>query len=978
MTSINKLTQNKSANADDLVPIWDSENRRTRSLSLQSISEFVETSDGKYIASGLYKDGKLTLNYSDGGSFTVSGFVFKSTQLKDMPVSLQPGKTLVVNQSGDGYELADSAGSENVTEGSIPQKGSDSFVDSPMSVDESGIKTPGSFTADELITNISSLNLGHQKKIVGIGEGVGIHDLSIDKHNFIITQELDKEEDTRAYQYKQEEYQLINIQPEFDTTLQDPEFTFTTQTGNQILYGFEFKVNTTQNNCVAQIFRSSEVLSLGSDAKPIWQDKFSNVQSDVLQRIDAVILDGQTDYTFKITGEFLGNTEGKMYYSIGFRLATKQNLIGTESGLNVESVVAGNQIYVNNDDPSNPIVSWAPGGEFLPGVNVSQGGKPVENAANTLDFSDDQFLLTTNNKGQVQIELGNTTPSTNVVGLFESTTELLAEYPNPADGLYAYVLQGEGKYPDDRYESLGGQWIGMGGITGETVVDDVKYKSLILGSGLKAEDDLGGAKISLDGNTPVFTFDVTTDSTRSVDAFFTGKTINIIQTPPLIDIPMEITLVDHSEFKTGDTIKISADRDSDNAYKNYYFAVFYNDSNNRQLAKYPANNITMIRTQTSWDVQLDGRYTNVSIRPKPQFDIPYAPNEQYNTPVNAIVFAESASVGFEVDENTSNRIVKVDLDSLTENYTLKSKFDAKSGYDDLVSSGGSTKTITYSDNAKILKLTNSTVKVEMLQSMSSDSSPQGYFKYINAHNDNVDFEWYDRNGNRITNNVPSVCPRDAVIEVFADYAKDQYALSFSQTKAVSSTVSDSQNPVSKNFINVSNISVDYPTNANGEQYRPNNVIVMVLDTSNMISGLNINVTSSDSYAGHYNSVGAVCINDYGEWSLQSNFNAYRLNDGTNTYCVFSKSSGSWVLVVADVDHNNNGSLVGGSPINLYNDGQLPESYGDYLIQNDLESIESEYFTQADVDIDYYTNSDANSYFNVSFGSAKPAGVIFYK
>ena len=115
MTSINKLTQNKLANADDLVPIWDSENRRTRSLSLQSISEFVETSDGKFIISGSYKDGKLTLNYNTGGGITVEGFAFKSTDLSDMPQLLEAGKALVVDKYGEKYELQSIDGSANIT-----------------------------------------------------------------------------------------------------------------------------------------------------------------------------------------------------------------------------------------------------------------------------------------------------------------------------------------------------------------------------------------------------------------------------------------------------------------------------------------------------------------------------------------------------------------------------------------------------------------------------------------------------------------------------------------------------------------------------------------------------------------------------------------------------------------------------------------------------------------------------------------------
>lgn len=1205
----------------------------------------------------------------------------------------------------------------------------------------------------------------------------------------------------------------------------------------------------------------------------------------------------------------LGDAQQEIYYKLDITELEEKTV--TVDG--VESVVAGNKMFVDNSDPKNPIVSWDPSGDLLPGVNVSKDGVQVLSAADTLNFSGSfDVVKAKDTGGTVNIELSTAARGTNEVGVFESTTDLLAAYPTPEDGLYARVLQENNNLPDDRYESKGGSWIGMGGVAGQVIVDANKSLGLIMGDGLKAEDDGGNSKISLDGNTPVLTFDVTNDSTRSVDTTYVGKIINIIQTPPSISIPMQITLVDHSQFKTGDTIKISADRDGDDAYTNYYFAVYFNDAGGRQIAKYPANNITMVRTNTTWDVQLDGRFTNVSIRPKAAFNIPYAPDEQYNTPVNAFVFAESPAVEFQIDEDTNTRIVKVELDKaipedptfktinidtfgsgqpnftaaikqdselhtiidatrefrvqykdigtgistsvfgidnnqaqflvpiyqgadkvalekdvplipdagyvenysqadlktvqvayqgkygddrnfypasttqdsngwvqeeftgtkvirskdantgavgdkvleLTPNrvthrkqpyfnddrlatrtnnhianttsfndliytngqnvnewiadnpdytpaqlldiifackvlgltnwivsattsnnnyngtfptsyqqielhktggsarnfmraynkespthyfaphkageapvwkvyayqedisneiaadkakgiwiggvikdtltdgnqssdefkctnpkhfiefkktnvaadffrfrqsgsaesssitvhlhpdsglsnqrfrfttadgkyqeksiksgdtwrfylrkgdypyyervqdgtassyayegqglgvpefeyvttqtinqsqpvglyynalndgssigdielskddgyrefqviihgmtkttrdwrvgtgtpgrfsdkrvrtgevwqcrvmvdwnvssntqfywtrlddgtagYILEDEFNAKSGYSALVSGGGSTKTVTYGDNAKILKISNATVKVELLQGMNADTRPHGYFKYINSHNADVAFEWYDRAGNRISNNVPSVCPKDTVVEVFADYAKDEYVLNFSQSKVISSTISQAQEPQFKKFINESTVNVDYPINADGNQYRPQNVVVTVLDTDNLISELNINVTSSDGYSGHYNSVGSISIDSSGQWSTESRRNAYRLDDGTNTYCVFSDSLNAWVLIVSDVDHNHTGSSTGGVPVNLYNDGQLPSSHGDYSIENNLDSIDSEYFTQADVDIDYHTNSDGNSYFVVKFGSAKPAGIVFYR
>ena len=316
----------------------------------------------------------------------------------------------------------------------------------------------------------------------------------------------------------------------------------------------------------------------------------------------------------------------------------------------------------------------------------------------------------------------------------------------------------------------------------------------------------------------------------------------------------------------------------------------------------------------------------------------------------------------------------------TSSFVLEEDFNSKSGYSKLSSGGGSTHRIEFWENGTIFKLSNSKIEVRLLEGMhDEDGQRHGYVKYINSRGSDVDFEWYDRNGNQIINStVPSVCPADTVVEIFANYSTDDYAINFSQSKLISSSIAESQEPDFKKFINESSVTVDYPINAVGEQYRPQNIVVTVLDTQNLISGLNVTVTSADSFNGHYNTVGAVSIDSNGEWSVNSKTNAYRLDDGTNTYCVYSDSLEGWVLIVTDLDHNNIGSITGGTPINLYNDGQLPARYGDYTIDNNLDSVESEYFSIADANIDYHTNSGANSYFTVTFGTAKPAGIIFYR
>ena len=130
--------------------------------------------------------------------------------------------------------------------------------------------------------------------------------------------------------------------------------------------------------------------------------------------------------------------------------------------------------------------------------------------------------------------------------------------------------------------------------------------------------------------------------------------------------------------------------------------------------------------------------------------------------------------------------------SPTGTFASQEEFTAKSGYSSVTSGGGSTHRIEYWENGSILSISNSKVEVRLLEGM-SDENKHGYVKYINTRNADVDFEWYDRNGNIMSNSsIPNVCPANTVVEIFADYNKDQYFLNFGQSKVINTISEEDQ------------------------------------------------------------------------------------------------------------------------------------------------------------------------------------------
>jgi len=276
--------------------------------------------------------------------------------------------------------------SGNVSPNTIPvaDETGESLKDSPFTVEEDGtVVTEGSLRAAELITSIASLNLGDQKKISGVGEGVEVHDMSHNVHKLLINQPLNMFGQSRSFHYAQQDYQLIPIQPVHDTLINNPEFAIFTSLGDQILYSFEVKVPEVQEKCVAEIYRLN-------DPNPIWKEEFFNVASDELQLGKPVVLDGNTNYVFKITGDFYGNAEGKMYYSIGARLAEKSFLLderdkvevdGTQNpsiitGEGLESRDLGENVEISLSGKTS-VVEFDVNVDGMPTVDSSYAGKEI-------------------------------------------------------------------------------------------------------------------------------------------------------------------------------------------------------------------------------------------------------------------------------------------------------------------------------------------------------------------------------------------------------------------------------------------------------------------------------------------------------------------------------------------------------------------------------------------------------------------------
>lgn len=85
MTAINRLTNKANLDDNDLIPIWDGDAGRTRSVNASALEKYVsnEPGEGVYVKSGSFANGVLTLTYNNGQFFNVDGFDSGSIDLID-------------------------------------------------------------------------------------------------------------------------------------------------------------------------------------------------------------------------------------------------------------------------------------------------------------------------------------------------------------------------------------------------------------------------------------------------------------------------------------------------------------------------------------------------------------------------------------------------------------------------------------------------------------------------------------------------------------------------------------------------------------------------------------------------------------------------------------------------------------------------------------------------------------------------------
>ena len=173
------------------------------------------------------------------------------------------------------------------------------------------------------------------------------------------------------------------------------------------------------------------------------------------------------------------------------------------------------------------------------------------------------------------------------------------------------------------------------------------------------------------------------------------------------------------------------------------------------------------------------------------------------------------------------------------------------------------------------------------------------------------------------------------------------------------------------FLNESTVIVPW----NNPNHQPVSE-VHVLDSSEQISGLGMTVSDDFNgyYTGTYISAGSHSITASGLWTEQSYHNVFK-NVESNKYLVFNVDHLKWQLLTSDIQPSHSVNAEATEIIDLGGRSQLPESFGDYAINLEIENVDSLDFIKAIISPD--VDSD-NKLLIYNFGSAKPSGYILVK
>lgn len=318
-------------------------------------------------------------------------------------------------------------------------------------------------------------------------------------------------------------------------------------------------------------------------------------------------------------------------------------------------------------------------------ISVDVDGGLLSNEVKSLDFNSE--YLEVKDLGDNKVSIAVSPPDIpTFVGVFDKEADLNNKYPNPVTGLNANVLVDDGKRPDLRFESKEGYWVSSCRTVGEVVVNDSNVTSLYTGQGLEGTLDLDNSFVlSTSGNVDLKILDASTGNPFTIDSTFVGKIANIEQSEQIY-VVAELNLLDHSEFKTGDVVTIA----TGSSYSNYFFSVFYNDSQGSQKVSYPSNQIILTRTDLDWDVSMDGTFTNVFLVDKEQSVYSSNPLTDSTRPVRGFVFVRREGVEF-VTDDSGNQLVKVDIGLSSNTHPSELKYiNLSVDYHDLNFSGWGT------------------------------------------------------------------------------------------------------------------------------------------------------------------------------------------------------------------------------------------------------------------------------------------------